>query len=100
MTPVDLRPGVLLGGRYRLLRPLGEGAMGAVWAARNEAIDREVAIKAIHPDVARRHPDAVPRFLNEARICGSIRHPGIVDVLDLGQDESGAPFLVMEMLRG
>ncbi len=73
--------------------------MGVVWAAKNEAIDRDVAIKTIHANAAH-HRDAIPRFLNEARICGSIRHPGIVDVLDLGQDENGSPFLVMERLNG
>ena len=96
---MELKAGALFGGRYRLLRPLGEGAMGVVWAARNEAIDRDVAIKTIHANAAH-HSDSIPRFLNEARICGSIRHPGIVDVLDLGQADDGSPFLVMEMLDG
>ncbi|MFO0762968.1 MAG: serine/threonine-protein kinase [Byssovorax sp.] len=91
--------GQILAGRYRLLRLLGGGGMGAVWAARNEAIDREVAIKVMLPQIAS-DPVALQRFFNEAKICGSIRHPGIVDVLDLGTAEDGSPFLVMEVLHG
>ncbi|MEJ7731448.1 MAG: serine/threonine-protein kinase [Polyangiaceae bacterium] len=94
-----LTAGQCIGGRYRLLRPIGEGGMGVVWAAKNEAIDRDVAIKLMSPALAL-NEDALQRFFSEARICGSIRHPGIVDVLDLGRNDDGAPFLVMELLDG
>jgi serine/threonine-protein kinase len=94
-----LEAGGMIAGRYRLLRKLGEGGMGVVWAARNEAIDRDVAIKLIQPELAR-DASVLRRFFTEAKVCGGIRHPGIVDVLDLGQTEDGAPFLVMEMLVG
>jgi eukaryotic-like serine/threonine-protein kinase len=95
-----LAAGNLLGGRYRLNRVLGEGGMGVVWAAVNESFGREVAIKVLLPEVAAGEPTALDRFFNEARICGSLRHPGIVDVLDVGRAEDGAPFLVMELLDG
>ncbi|MEJ7731292.1 MAG: serine/threonine-protein kinase [Polyangiaceae bacterium] len=91
--------GQLLAGKYRLLRELGRGGMGVVWHARNEAIEREVAIKVLGPQVAGR-PGVAERFFQEARICGALRHPGIIDVLDLGHDEDGKPFLVMELLEG
>src|SRR5262245_43054055 len=91
--------GTLIGGRYRLVRQIGEGGMGAVWAAKNEAIDRDVAIKLMLPWLAK-EPQLLQRFFNEARICGSIRDPGIVDVLDLGSAEDGSPFIVMELLNG
>jgi serine/threonine-protein kinase len=78
---------------------LGQGGMGVVWAATNEAIARDVAIKVMLPEAAE-DPAALQRFFNEARLCGSIRHPGIVDVLDLGRAEDGSPFLVMELLEG
>jgi serine/threonine-protein kinase len=74
--------------------------MGTVWSARNEAILRDVAIKVMRSDVIEKEPSALTRFFNEARICGSIRHPGIVDVIDLGQAEDGSSFIVMELLEG
>jgi serine/threonine protein kinase len=97
--PTTLAPGDLLGGRFRLVRPIGEGGMGAVWAAVNEGFGREVAIKVMLPSIGR-DSIAVQRFFNEARICGSIRHPSIVDVLDVGLLPDGAPYLVMELLDG
>src|SRR5271155_5736469 len=95
-----LAPGYVIGGRYRLLRLLGEGGMGVGWAAVNEAFGREVAIKVMLPAVAASDPTAIERFFTEARICGTIRHPGIVDVIDVGQADNGSPFLVMELLNG
>jgi serine/threonine-protein kinase len=95
-----LAPGYVIGGRYRLIRLLGEGGMGVVWAAVNEAFGREVAIKVMLPSVAATDPTAIERFFTEARICGGIRDPGIVDVLDVGRAENGAPYLVMERLDG
>src|SRR5262245_15060618 len=100
MTPTGpplFSPGNLIAGRYRLIRQAGRGGMGTVWSARNEAILRDVAIKVMRPDVTEKEPTALTRFFNEARICGSIRHPGIVDVLDLGQAEDGSSFIVMEL---
>jgi serine/threonine protein kinase len=91
--------GNVIGGRYRLVRLLGEGGMGVVWAATNVAIGREVAVKVMLPEVAS-DPTALQRFFNEARICGSLRHPCMVDVLDVGRAEDGSPFLVMELLQG
>jgi serine/threonine-protein kinase len=94
-----LQAGTLFGGRYRLVRELGRGGMGVVWQARNEAISRDVAIKLMAPALAASEV-SLARFFNEARICGSIRHPGVVDVLDLGRAPDGTPFLVMELLHG
>jgi eukaryotic-like serine/threonine-protein kinase len=94
-----LAPGYVIGGRYRLIRLLGEGGMGAVWAAVNDDFGREVAIKVMLP-IAAADPTSLDRFLTEARICGTIRHPGIVDVIDVGRADNGAPFLVMELLDG
>src|SRR5262249_50800001 len=85
--------------RYVLVRQLGAGGMGVVWHARNEAIQRDVALKLVLPELAAT-PEMLQRFFNEARICASIRHPGIVDTLDLGTAEDGSPFIVMELLDG
>jgi serine/threonine-protein kinase len=94
-----LAPGQVIGGRYRLVRLLGEGGMGAVWAATG-ALGREVAVKIMLREASAADPTAIDRFFAEARICGAIRHPGIVDVLDAGRDEGGVPYIVMELLDG
>lgn len=91
-------PGTLLGDRYRVLRLLGEGAMGSVYEAEHTVLRRRVALKALHPRFAR-VDEAVGRFVREAQAAASIGHPHIVDVLDFGAFET-VPFLVMELLRG
>ena len=73
--------------------------MGSVWAARNELTDRDFAIKFLLPVLAN-NDEALKRFFLEARACGQMRHPAIVDVYDMGQAEDGSPFLVMELLEG
>ncbi len=90
--------GAELEGRYRILRSLGEGGMGAVYEAEHTALGRRVAIKVLHAHVAR-VPDAVRRFEREARAAAEIGHPNIVEVFDVGT-HLGEPFLVMELLRG
>lgn len=94
-----LHPGVLISGKYRLLRLLGSGGMGSVWAARNELTDRDFAIKFLLSSLAQ-NKEALHRFFHEARACGQIKHPAVVDVYDMGQAEDGAPYLVMELLEG
>jgi eukaryotic-like serine/threonine-protein kinase len=70
-----------------------------VWAARNELIDRDVALKIMRPDVAE-DAVALQRFFNEAKASGRVRSSSIVEILDLGQAEDGSPFLVFELLEG
>ena len=84
--------------RYRLVKLLGEGGMGAVFKAFDITLQREVAVKIMHSQFARR-PDFQERFLQEARTAARLDHPGIVKVFDFGQD-SGYLFIVMEFLRG
>jgi serine/threonine-protein kinase len=101
----DLEPGTRVAGRYRLLELVGAGAMGSVWAALNETTEREFALKIMNPQAAL-DPTAVQRFLQEARAAGSLHHPGIVEVYDVGHHVVGGrggqrlPFLVMELLQG
>src|SRR3954467_5125808 len=94
-----MRPGDLLEQRYRLVRVLGRGRSGSVWCARNELIDRAVAIKILHRSLPS-DPERLQRFFQEARACGRVRHPAVVEVLDLGQGDDGVLFLVMELLEG
>jgi len=93
------RQGSTIHGKYRLERVLGEGGMGVVYAARHVKLDRPVAIKVMHPQFALSDA-AVGRFFDEARAAGSLRHPNVIDVVDVDTDESHAPFMVMEMLEG
>jgi serine/threonine protein kinase len=93
----DLEPGTVL-GKYEVRRKLGAGAMGAVYLAFDPMIEREVAVKVLPPDFASR-PNALDRFLTEARATGKLNHPNVVAIHDIGvQDE--LHYIVMEMLRG
>jgi eukaryotic-like serine/threonine-protein kinase len=88
----------VLGGRYRLRRLLAAGGMGAVWAAEDAVLGREVAVKVLGEALAGDRRAAL-RLRREARAAGRLAHPGIARVLDLGED-AGRPYLVMELLRG
>ncbi|MFF8596664.1 serine/threonine-protein kinase [Streptomyces sp. NPDC015220] len=95
----------LLGSRYRLVRQLGEGGMGEVWEARDETLDRQVAVKVISllAGGGSRGDEARARFLREARITARLQHAHVVTVHDLGESSTHrgtAPFLVMELVRG
>ena len=96
---IDPLAGTVLSGRYRLVRRLGEGGMGAVYLAHHIELDRSVAIKLLLPELARNRT-AVERFEREARTASNIGHPNIVDVFDLGRSADGAPYLAMELLEG
>jgi tRNA A-37 threonylcarbamoyl transferase component Bud32 len=91
--------GRVIAGRYRIIGLLGEGGMGAVYVAEHTLIGRKVAIKRLHPELAA-DEKAVQRFQREARAAASTGHEHIVEILDLGYAEDGAPYLVMEYLRG
>jgi tetratricopeptide (TPR) repeat protein/tRNA A-37 threonylcarbamoyl transferase component Bud32 len=91
--------GAVLGGRYRVLGMLGRGGMGVVYDAEHVLIGRRVAVKILHPELAARR-ELLQRFRSEARAAGAIGHPGIVQALDVGRSENGAPFLVLERLEG
>lgn len=85
-------------GRYRVLERIGRGAMGVVYAALDEQLDRKVAVKLMLTDFDQ-EPDMRERFYREARITGQLAHRNIVTVFDLGE-ERNRPFLVMELLEG
>ncbi len=92
--------GDTLGGKYRLDRLLGEGGMGAVYAAENLNTGRRVAIKVLHGEWTQQ-PQVVQRFLREARATTTIAHPNVVEVFDLDLDrERGIPYIVQEFLEG
>ena len=96
MSPTDQLETV--GGRYRLGERLGEGGMGEVFVAHDLRLEREVALKLLRADLARR--DGMrQRVVAEARLAARLTHPNVVAVLDTGEHE-GRPFVVMERLSG
>ncbi len=96
---VRSRAGERLAGKYDLLKLLGAGGMGEVYRAENVLIGRIVAIKVLHPHLAN-EPEVVARFLQEGRAANLLRHPNAVDILDVGQDDRGTPFIVEEFFEG
>jgi len=93
--------GRVIAGRYRLETPIGRGAMGVVWRARDQLLDRDVAIKEVHmaetlSDEERAH--AYQRTLREAKTAARLNHPGVVTVYDVAEDE-GRPWIVMQLIN-
>src|SRR5947209_11787973 len=85
-------------GGYRILRLLGQGGMGAVFAAEDPSLRRRVAIKVLRPDVAS-CPESRVRFLREARSAAVLQHDHIVTIHHVGE-QGGVPFIVMPLLAG
>jgi eukaryotic-like serine/threonine-protein kinase len=95
---VNIVDGQLISGRYRLQAVLGRGGMATVWRGVDERLGRSVAVKLLDKaDTA--DPAMVQRFDREARTAGSLTHPNIVAVYDVGRD-NGVPYLVMELIDG
>src|SRR5262249_3443687 len=94
--PLDTAPS---GQRFRIVRPHARGALGEVFVAHDEELNREVALKQIQPTYAN-PPDSRARFLLEAEITGSLEHPGIVPVYSLSTHADGRPFYTMRFIKG
>lgn len=92
-------PDTVIAGKYRLVRHLGDGAMGSVWEAKNELTQRSFAIKLIQVTGGEAE-ELRQRMLREASAAGRLHHRNVIEVYDVGETESGDPFLVMELLRG
>ncbi|MDP3276256.1 MAG: serine/threonine-protein kinase [Deltaproteobacteria bacterium] len=88
----------MLAEKYELIEKIGEGGMGVVWLARDRRLETDVAVKVLHSALVGDEHAAL-RLRNEARAAAKIAHPGICRVTDVAEHE-GAPFLVMELLRG
>ncbi len=99
LPTAGLRAGLEIGGRYRLVAPLGKGGMGEVWEAQHVVIGRTVAIKLLLRQGAG-GPEAAIRLQREAEIIAKLEHPNIVGVFDFGHVAAGQPFIVMERLSG
>jgi serine/threonine-protein kinase len=98
--PESLLPvGTLVGAKYAIKRVLGTGGNGAVYEGEHTAIGHRVAIKVARLSQKERAL-ALARFSREARICGSLRHPNVGQVYDVGELEDGSPYMVMELQEG
>jgi serine/threonine-protein kinase len=91
--------GSVVNGKYQLSRLLGDGGMGSVYEARHTVLGTRVAIKVLHPELARR-PGLVERFLQEARVAAQIRSAHVVQVTDVDRTPEGHAYIVMELLEG
>lgn len=96
---VDRWCGTVLAGRYRLDAPLGSGAAGTVYRARDLELKRDVAVKVLHAGLLA-GAQAEARFLREAEVLAQQEHPHVVRIYDRGRTEAGALWLVTELLRG
>src|SRR4051795_10556471 len=90
--------GQVFSNRYRIEREIAHGGMAEVYLARDESLDRLVALKALFPEYAR-EPSFVERFRREAQAAANLNHPNIVAIYDWGQ-EAGTYFIVMEYVEG
>ena len=96
------RDGAILGGRYHLGAKIGTGGMADVYAAVDELLGREVAVKMMRPDLAR-DENFLERFRREAQNAAKLNHPAIVAVYDTGQtppEDGSVPYIVMERVQG
>src|SRR4051812_27226873 len=101
---MTFQPGLMI-GKYELGTKLGEGGFGFVFVARDTGLDRDVAMKFLHPEHTA-NPQILQRFLQEARTAAKIVHPGIVTVHECGQisgtntPADGTAYIAMELLHG
>ncbi|MFD1540041.1 serine/threonine protein kinase [Nonomuraea guangzhouensis] len=92
---------LLVGGRYRLVKTIGQGGMGTVWQAHDEVLGRDVAVKEIHPPPDLTDPERdvfSVRTFREARAAGRVAHPGVATVYDV-LEEHGHPWIVMQLIH-
>ncbi|MBM4346459.1 MAG: protein kinase, partial [Deltaproteobacteria bacterium] len=94
-----LKPGIVVGGRYKIDRQIGKGGFGAVFLASHVATRQDVVVKVLKPDLGD-DDTHVKRFFNEARASSLLSHPNTVRVFDFGQTDTGLLFIAMERLNG
>ncbi|HVG64235.1 MAG TPA: serine/threonine-protein kinase [Hyalangium sp.] len=97
-APLQLGPGTVLKGTYRIEAELGSGGMGTVYRATHIGLDKTMAVKVLsHRAIST--PDSLARFEREAKVAGKVSHPAMTDVIDFGV-EGGTPYIVMEYVSG
>ena len=96
---MDAQLGRVIDGRYRLLDPLGEGGMGAVFVAEHLGLRKEVALKIVRPEHAG-NAGLAARFAREAMVTSQVEHPNVISALDFGTLDDGTAYLVTQLVRG
>ena len=92
-------PGLLIGGKFRVNRTIGCGGMATVYAATDQTLGRQVAIKVLSPGLMG-DPSSYMRFEHEARVARHLQHPNTIQIFDFRSLDNGLPYIVMEYLRG
>ncbi|MBP9090654.1 serine/threonine protein kinase [bacterium] len=95
---IGLKAGAIIGGNYRILRPIGRGGMGEVYLALHQRLDKRCALKVIPPDKVTK--EAWQRFKQEAQVISKLNHQNIVQVSDLGIHAECLPYYAMEFVSG
>jgi serine/threonine protein kinase len=98
-SAVPDRSGTLIAEKYRVLRALGQGATGTVYLCEHTALEKQVAIKLLHPELVG-NPGLAARFQREAQTAARLDHPNSVHVMDFGQAPDGEHYLAMEYVHG
>src|SRR6478752_2573518 len=93
--------GTLIAGRYRIVKKLGEGGMGAVYIGEQQMGTnvRKVAVKTLHPHLSH-DPKILARFEREVGVISELQHPNTIQVFDFGKTETGLLYIVMEFIQG
>ena len=99
LTSVGPKPGDIIADRYRVVAPIGRGAMGTVYRAEHVQISKVMAIKLLHREL-QQNPENVARFHREAESASRLNHPNTVHVFDFGRTKSGSLYLVMDYVDG
>jgi eukaryotic-like serine/threonine-protein kinase len=97
MDPISA--GTMIGGRYRVIAPIGEGSMGAVYRVEQLETREVLALKLLHSDLSR-HPEIIARFEREAIAASRVEHPNVVHATDFGCTADGSFYLVLELVEG
>ena len=99
VVSMELEPGRVISGKYRIVRLLGRGGMGTVYLADHILLGRQRALKFISNELSQ-SPRFLARFRREAQAAIELRHPNVIEVVDLDQAEDGSPYIAMEYVDG
>ncbi|MBW2465074.1 MAG: serine/threonine protein kinase, partial [Deltaproteobacteria bacterium] len=95
-----LAEGNVIGGRYRLIKEIGQGGMAVIWSAEHLTLGSPVAVKFLFTGGPRAEL-MVDRFMREARVAAAVRHRNVIEITDFGVSDDGrTPYMVMELLEG